>query len=162
MIKIVTDSTANLPKSLIEEYGITVIPTYIHFAEKTYLDGVDLSTNEFYTMLVQAKNLPTTGEASVSDFAAVYKRIHEAHPDASILSIHISEQLSGFIASARQAAASLPDLKITIFDSKAISLGVGLQVIEAAKMVRAGKSLDEILTRLEVMRENMNLYWTME
>lgn len=162
MIRIVTDSTANLPKSLVDEYEITVIPTYISFESKTYLDGVDLSTTDFYKMLVEAKSLPTTSEASVSDFTATYKRIIEAHPGASILSIHISEQLSGFIGSARQAAASMPDVKITIFDSRAISLGVGLMVVEAATMIKAGKSLEEVIARLEVMREGMKLYWTME
>lgn len=162
MIKIVTDSTANLPKSLVNEYNITVIPTYVHFDKQTFLDGVDLSSSEFYEKLVASPRLPTTSQASVNDFTETYKRILDAHPGASILSIHISEQLSGFLGSARQAAAFLPDVKITIFDSRAVALGVGLQVIEAAKMVKAGKSLEEILARLEIMRDGMNLYWTLE
>src|SRR5689334_8286588 len=101
MIKIVTDSTSNLPDSLTQEYGITVVPTYLHFGAETYLDVVTMSTGDFYKRLVAASEPPTTSQIPVKDFAEVYQKVAEANPGAQILSVHLSHHLSGTIESAR-------------------------------------------------------------
>jgi DegV family protein with EDD domain len=162
MIKILTDSTANVPKSIIDQYGIEVIPTYVHFGATTYLDGVDLTAAEFYEKLVAATELPTTSQISVADFEKVYRKMHEANPDATILSIHVSGALSGTIESARIAAANLPDTKIMIFDTHSLALGHGLIVNEAARLAHEGKPVEDIIKRLEAMRDTTQLYWTMD
>jgi DegV family protein with EDD domain len=162
MIKILTDSTANVPQAIIDQYGIEVIPTYVHFGATTYLDGVDLTAAQFYEKLVAATELPTTSQISVTDFEKVYRKIHEAHPDAEILSIHVSSALSGIIESARGAAAHFPDVKIALFDTHSLALGHGLMVNEAARMASEGKSLADIIARLEAMRDTTQLYWTMD
>jgi DegV family protein with EDD domain len=162
MIKILTDSTANVPKPVVEKYGIEVIPTYVHFGATTYLDGVNLSAAEFYEKLVAATELPTTSQISVSDFVKVFGKMHEANPDAAILSIHVSGVLSGIIESARGAAAQLPDVKISMFDTHSLALGHGLMVHEAARMAHEGKEMPEIVKRLEAMRDSTEIFWTMD
>jgi DegV family protein with EDD domain len=162
MIKILTDSTANVPNKIIDQYGIEVIPTYVHFGATTYLDGVDLTAAEFYEKLVAATELPTTSQISVADFEQVYRKMHDGNPDAIILSIHVSGALSGTIESARSAAAHLPDAKIMIFDTHSLALGHGLMVNEAARLAHEGKSIEDIIKRLEAMRDTTQLYWTMD
>lgn len=162
MIRIVTDSTSNLPESIIKEYGITVVPTYLHFGGETYLDGVTMSTSEFYKRLVASAEPPTTSQIPVKDFAEVYQKIGQESPGAEILSVHLSHHLSGTIESARQAAASVPGVTIQLYDTLSITLGAGLHVLEAAKLAKAGKSMGEIVGRLDVLRDGMRLFWTVE
>src|SRR5262245_37545602 len=136
MIKILTDSTANLPNSIVEQHDIEVIPTYVHFGEETYKDGVELTADQFYKKLVEYPELPTTSQIPVADFEAAYQRIHNKYPDASIVSLHVSSALSGIIESARSAAAKLPDVNIRIFDTQSIGAGCGLMINEAARMAK--------------------------
>jgi len=140
-VAIVTDSTAYLPPELVKGHRIEVVPLHLIWGEKTYLDGVDITPNEFYERLANAKELPTTSQPSPAAFKEVYERLQGEGYD--ILSIHISSKLSGTMDSALQAKAMLPDARIEIVDSLTTSMGMGFAVLEAARAATRGASLEE-------------------
>jgi DegV family protein with EDD domain len=140
-IAIVTDSTADIPKELASQYGITIVPLKVIINGKdTFLDGVNLQTEEFYQHL-EMGHTSTTSQPSPAEFADYYKRLL---PD-SIISIHIASAMSGTVQSARVAREMFPDNDIVVIDSKSCSMGLGLLVLEAALAAAAGKSRDEVL-----------------
>ncbi len=161
MIKIVTDSLADLPQDIIDKFTITLISSYVIFGAETLRDRVDLQPAEFFKRLVDAKDLPTTSQASVHDFESVYRRLLEHDSNTEIISIHCTSALSGSIESGRQAARLFPGAQIHVFDTRLISMGEGLMAIEAAKMAERGAALDAILIRLAAMRDEMKSYFTL-
>ncbi|MBN1428018.1 MAG: DegV family protein [Anaerolineae bacterium] len=163
MIKVITDSTANLPPQILEEFpSITVIPSYVTFQNTTLRESVDLTAAEFYRRLAVEKELPTTNQATVEDFKAAYSQILSDSPGATIISIHISGALSGMWGSARQAAAQFPDADIHVFDSRSLSMGHGLMVRQAAFLAQAGLSAQDILAQLETMKSHVQLYYALD
>lgn len=147
-IKIVTDSTCDLPPAVIAELGITVIPLYIHVGEQAFLDGVDLSRAEFYERLPGFRPFPKTAAPGVDIFRGIYEHL-AAEGATEILSIHISISLSGTVEIARSAAAETRAVPVTVLDSQQLSMGMGFLVAEAARMAAAGRSMPEILSMLE-------------
>lgn len=144
MLKIVTDSTCDLPEEIIQKYGITVIPCYINFPDKSYLDGVEITRQEFYEKLVSSNPPPTTSAPSIGTFANAYTELLEKGASA-VLSIHISSVLSGIFNVACLAAEALENKLIQTFDPGQLSLGTGLVVEAAAKAAQEGKTLEEVL-----------------
>ena len=144
MIKIVTDSTCDLPENIIQQYDITVVPCYINFPEKSYLDGVDISRQEFYEKLPAYNPPPTTSAPAIGTFAKIYKDLLEGGA-SHILSIHISTVLSGIYNVAVLAAESMENKRIITFDPGQLSLGTGFVVEAAAKAAQEGKTIEEIL-----------------
>jgi DegV family protein with EDD domain len=159
MIRIVTDSTANIPAPVVSEFNIHVVPTHLHFGTKAYLDGVTLTSSEFFKKLVESDQLPHTTQPSVEEYKTAYEKVLAESPGATILSIHLSGQLSGIMESARGAAAALPDAKIRVFDTRSLALGHGLMVREAARMAKDDASEADIIARLERMRDELKVYW---
>ncbi|MBI2759315.1 MAG: DegV family protein [Chloroflexi bacterium] len=151
-IRIVTDSTCDLPESLVSQYDITIIPLHIHQGDNTYLDGVNLTREQFYAHLPGFNPAPTTATPSPEVFKQAFEKLANAGAKA-ILSIHISESLSATINSARIAADQFTRIPVTVLDSSQVSLGMGLLVEKAAQMAKAGKRLEEIVASLgEVMK----------
>ncbi len=151
-IKIVTDSTCDLPEPIIQELGITVVPLYINIGDQGYLDGVELSREEFYTRLPDYPSHPTTGTPGIEAFRQAYQAVSSDGAD-QILSIHISESLSATVEVAQTASRDFTQTPVTVRDSRQLSLGTGFQVEAAARMAKAGKSIDEILAALDsIMR----------
>lgn len=146
-LKIVTDSTCDLPKEVINQYGITVIPAYINFSDGSYLDGVEITRKEFYEKLPSCETPPTTSAPAIGTFAKAYRELHEKGATA-ILSIHISSALSGIYNVAVLAAEAMEHIKVKTFDAGNLSLGTGLVVEVAAKMAQAGKSLEEVIEKI--------------
>lgn len=151
-IKIVTDSTCDLPKEIVEKYDITVIPAYINFTDGSYLDGVEISRKEFYERLPRYDTPPTTSAPAIGTFARAYKKLMDEGA-TSIISIHISSTLSGIYNVAVLAAEAMEKMVVKTFDPGNLSLGTGLIVEAAAKMVEAGKTLEEILVKLKDLAE---------
>jgi DegV family protein with EDD domain len=147
-IKIVTDSTCDLPERVIKQLGITVVPLFINLFDKGYLDGVEITRKDFYTNLPDYKVHPTTGVPGVNAFLQAYKAL-AAEGASEILSIHISESLSGTVGVAQTAAGEFDQTPITVRDSGQLSLGTGFQVETAARMANEGKTIDEILVALD-------------
>lgn len=147
-IKIVTDSTCDLPTDVVEKHDIEVIPLYIHIGEQSYLDGVELSRADFYQQLPNYSTFPTTATPGPEAFRAVYQTAIEQGAE-HILSIHIAESLSATLNSARLAAEEITDIPVTVVDSRQLSLGVGFMVEAAAKARDQGAVVEEILPLLE-------------
>ncbi|MGE5530099.1 MAG: DegV family protein [Patescibacteria group bacterium] len=149
-VGIVTDSGADLPEPLAAAYGIAVVPLEIRLGAETYLDRVDLQPAEFFRRVREENLVPKTSQPSPGAFARVYQAL--AREYRSILSIHISGGFSGTCDAAAMAGRALPGADITVFDSRSLSLGQGLQVLKAARAARAGLGRDEILRLLEEAR----------
>ncbi|WP_342525613.1 DegV family protein [Chryseomicrobium sp. FSL W7-1435] len=154
-IKIVTDSTAELPQSVVGELGITVVPLTIHIDGQDFLDGVTISAQEFIEKMRSSKELPKSSQPAAGTFQEIYEELGK--DGSQILSIHMTGGMSGTVKSA-EAAANMTDVDVTVIDSRFISHALAFQVREAAKLVREGKNMDEIVARLEVVRKNTRLF----
>lgn len=146
-IKIVTDSTCDLPEEIIDQYAISVVPLYINIGDQGYLDQVDISRKEFYENLPDYPIQPTTGTPGIQVFTDVYQSLADEGAE-QILSIHISEALSATVDVARKAAENFAAVPVTVIDSQQLSMGTGFAVLTAAQMIEAGNSLEEILETL--------------
>lgn len=154
-IKIVTDSTADLSQEVIEKYDIHVLPLSISVNGQTYLDRVDLQPDEFIEEMAKSEELPKTSQPAMGTFVEMYEKLGE--DGSEVLSIHMTGGMSGTVATAN-SAASMTDTKVTVVDSQFISHALAYQVIEAAKLAKEERSLEEILTRIEEVRKNTRLY----
>ncbi|HLF25706.1 MAG TPA: DegV family protein [Anaerolineae bacterium] len=157
MIRIVTDSTSDIPDELVRELDITVVPAYIIFGTTSYIDGVTLKREAFYRRLASANPMPTTSSPSAGDFEAAYRQLLNSGAEA-VISIHVAAALSGVQNAARSGAGAVPELKVCIFDSEQVTMGLGWQVIEAARAARAGKTVAEILDVLERIRSGVRVF----
>ena len=143
-IRIVTDSTSDLPSDLAEELGITVVPASVFFGDEHLLDGVDIDSDTFFERLARESQLPTTSQPSPGAFRDTYQRLKDEGA-TEILSLHISEKLSGTLASARQGAQQVDGVRIEAVDSRCVTLSLGMGAMTAARGVADGASLDEAL-----------------
>jgi DegV family protein with EDD domain len=147
-IRIVTDSTCDLPAELIQKHNITVIPLYINAGEQAYRDGIDMTRSQFYQRLSEFKSTPTTAAPGPDTFRQVYERL-AAEGATAILSIHVAVKLSATVTIAAQAAKETSVVPVTVFDSRQLSLGTGFAVLTAAQAAAEGRSMPEILSLLE-------------
>jgi DegV family protein with EDD domain len=153
-IAIVTDSTSDIPKDMIEKYKITSVPLSVIFEEETFLDdGKQITTDEFYKKLRSVEKLPTTTQPTPKDFVDVYSNLLKDYE--KVLSVHISKKMSGTINSAEMAKQQMPDAPIEVIDSEYTHMPLGFIVLEAAKMASAGGSYDEILSTIKVLKNKM-------
>lgn len=161
MLRIVLDSAGDLPEGWQEQYGIDIIPINIIHDGKTYLQGVDMHYEDFYTLVEKEGAVPSTSQPTPYQFTQLYRQI--AEPGDEILSIHVTEKLSGTMASAKLAAQELSaEFRIHPFDSASGTLVMGMMAKEARMMDRAGKSLAQIIQRLEQIRSQHRLIFTLD
>ena len=155
-IKIVTDSTADLPVKLAEELDVTVVPVYLRFGEQVYRDRVDISEDEFYQRLAHDPVHPNTTQPSPQDFADVYEKLSK---DADgIVSIHLTSKLSGTYNSAVQGKKMVKNkCPIEVIDTQTLTIAFGLMVIRASTMAKNGKSLKQIVDEVNKMIPNVHL-----
>lgn len=146
-IAVITDSAADLPQALVDEYGIEVVPLEVHLGAETFRDGVDLGTEEFFSRVIAGNLAPKTSQPPLGTFVEVYRRVLTRFQ--SIIAIHLAGNLSGTYATAELAARSFPSADITVVDSCSVSLGLGLQVIRAARAIRDGLSKENVLRLVE-------------
>jgi DegV family protein with EDD domain len=154
-VKIVTDTLSDITADLAEELGVTVVPVYVRFGEEVYRDRVEMTTEEFYRRLVQDADFPTTTQPTPNDFLDVYTRL--AKEADGILVVTLSSKLSGTYQSALQAKDMFEgECRIEVVDSQLVVMGLGLVIVEVARAVQAGVSLDEAteLVRRAVMRSH--------
>jgi DegV family protein with EDD domain len=146
-IRVLTDSTCDLPAEVVSRLGICVVPIYVNVGNKGYLDGIDISRDEFYQRLPYFQEHPTTAVPSPLKFRALYDSLADEGA-SEILSIHISTALSAVVNVAKTAAQETTSALVTVFDSRQLSLGTGFLVETAAKMAQMGASMTEILAAL--------------
>ncbi|ADH99569.1 DegV family protein [Salisediminibacterium selenitireducens] len=154
-VKIVTDSTLDLPLDQVKELDVVIVPLTVTIDGASYKDGVDITSSEFAKLLVSAQDIPQSSQPSTGDFLTVYADLDKQGYD--IISIHMSSGMSGTYQSA-QTAAGMSDANVTVIDSSFISVALGFQVMEAAMMAKEGKSVNEILQRIDIIREQTSLY----
>ncbi len=159
-IAIVTDSTADLTKQMAEEYDITVAPLSVNFGDKSFLDGIEISPEEFYKKLRSSDRLPTTSQVSVGNFVELYKKLAEKVD--TIISIHISDKLSGTYQAAVLAAKEISEAEIVPVNSKTVTTSLSFQVRMAAEEARKGSSKEEILKRLEKAQEQQKIFFSVK
>jgi DegV family protein with EDD domain len=141
LVRIVTDSTADLPAELIADLDITVVPLQVLFGTESFRDGVDLTAEEFFERLPQEEELPTTSQPSVGEFQQTYQALAEVTD--RVLSVHLSAGFSGTVNAAQQAASTLAEeCEIEVIDSGTVSMAMGFAVIAAARAARNGADLD--------------------
>jgi len=156
-VRIVTDSTADLPGDLVKEYGIAVVPLKVRFGDEVFLDGVDMNSRQFYERLSSGNQFSSTSQPSPAEFAEVYGKFVEN--GESIISIHISSAMSGTYQSAKLAAATFEEADIKVIDSRYVSTALGLAVLEAARAAREGRSRDEILELIYSILNKIEVYF---
>jgi len=165
VIEIVTDSSAHLPPEQRQQHHIHVVPLKAIFGTTEYRDEIDLTNAQFYQMLPNAKEHPTTSQPSAGDFIEVYKPLLDAGKE--IVSLHLPSKLSGTYASACAAKTELEHqfkqaLPLSIVDTPWLSMALGLLCIAAAQAAQAGKSRDEVIANVNALIPNLNLIFVLD
>ena len=156
-IGLVTDSTCDLPPELIRKYNIQIVPVVIQVGKKSYLDQVEIKPKDFIHILKTSDEKLSTSQPAPAFFKKVYDKAAQRYK--SIISLHISEKLSGTIQSARMGCKDMEySNKIHIVDSKTSSVALGLLVVEAAQLIRKGFDLDEIVERSKLAIKNTSIF----
>jgi DegV family protein with EDD domain len=155
-IAIVTDSTSDIEPARALELGIDVVPLFVLFGEKSYRDYIDLSRRDFYEKLASEPVLPTTSQPSAQMFEDAFRPHVEAGDE--IVCIVISSKLSGTMNAARSAAQQFPSARIAIVDSLSVAGGLGMQVLHACALAKAGASVETILQMLDREKQTQHLY----
>lgn len=153
MVRIVTDSTCDIPPEIAEKHNIHVVPMILTVDGTTYHDGQDITREKFYADFDSYKDMPKTAACSPEEMEACYR----ATGSTQVVSIHPSSKLSAVYRSAQIAALDMKEEGITVhvIDSKSVTIGLGLLVIEAAKLANQGKSAEEIVETVHQMRDKI-------
>ncbi|MFO7815493.1 MAG: DegV family protein [Halanaerobiales bacterium] len=159
-IGILTDSTCDLPESIIEKYEINLIPLTVSIGDNQYKDKTEITSDQFFQKIDNTEDMPTTSQPSTGEFAIKYKELNQKYDQ--ILSIHLSGHLSGTIQSAKLALKENPEYNISIIDSKSASMGLGFLVMLAAELVDKNYKKDEIIRILNEARQDIKIYLTVD
>ncbi len=157
-VAIVTDSTSDLPSQLARTRSITVVPLTLHFEGRSLLDGVDIRPSEFYRKLPNATTHPTTSQPAPARFAEAYGALLANH--AEVVSLHISEKLSGTYASAVQGAEMTDPKRVHVVDSELVSMSLGLLTLAASAIASQGADANAIVERVSAMRDQVQTYFS--
>jgi DegV family protein with EDD domain len=156
-VRIVTDSTCDLPTETIARWGISVISLYINVGRQGFLDGTDITREEFYQRLPTFSEHPTTAVPSPQKFRAIYNSLAD-EGTTEVLSIHISVALSAMVNVARVAAQETTSVPVTVVDSQQLSMGMGFMVEKAAQLAAAGNSAAEILAEVNAQIKRSHVF----
>lgn len=160
-LKVVTDSTCDLPARYFKEYDIAVVPVNIQFGNETFLDGITIDHKTFYQKINELGEMPKTSLPSVGQFAEVYRNWARQGYD-TILSLHITAVLSGVMNAARLAAQEVAgEIKVIPFDTLSGSAAAGFMCIDAVEKARAGGTLEEILEHLKEVAPRVRISLTL-
>jgi DegV family protein with EDD domain len=156
-VRIVADSSCDLPSEVIAEHGIVVVPLYVNFGDRSYRDGVDLTRPQFYARLPSSNPPPTTSTPGTAAFTAAYRRLISERA-SGILSIHIGASLSNVFNVARMAASEITSIPVRVLDGGQITLGTGSLAVYAARLAASGATLDEIVPSVEKLAARMHSF----
>ena len=159
-VLVVTDSSATVPASLVQELGIRVVPILPNMDGHTYRDGEDITPNEVYRWLRANNHLPTTAAPSAGDFLRVYAVA--AHQALGVVSIHLPPELSATYSVASTSSQLVDGPPIRIVDSQSVAMGQGFVVIEAARAAASGADLDAVVARAEEVGRKVHVYATLD
>jgi DegV family protein with EDD domain len=159
-VAVVTDSSATIPRELLEELDIHVVPLLLNLEGKIYTDGVDITPTEFFQQMRRCEKLPTTSTPSIGDFVRVYARLGDA--SLGIISIHLPSNLSGVYLSALKASELVDGPPILVMDSRTVSMAQGFVVIAAARKAAEGASLEEVAEHARQVARRVRIYVMLE
>jgi DegV family protein with EDD domain len=159
-VAIVTDGISSMTQEMAREHGIHMLPIYVMFGTDSYLDGVDLDSAKFYSLLRGNKDLPTTSQPTIMDFVKVYRELAPQYE--AIVSIHASKKVSATIDSARAAAKEVTEVPIHVIDTQTLTLAQGQVAIAAARAADEGQSAEEIVQLVQDLAPKTNVIFTVE
>lgn len=162
MIRIVTDSTCDLPAGQLAQLDVQVVPIHLSFGTEEYQEGVTLGYEEFFRKVEALGVVPKTSQPSPGDFAAVYRRLADEGA-SEILSLHVTGKLSGTVRSAEIAAGMVQDqVDVRVFDSLAGSAALGFMVQEATEMLAQGAAAGQVLARWAAIRDRLGIFFYLD
>ncbi len=159
-VALVTDSTSYLPKKMINKYNISIIPLNVVFENESYREGFDITTTEFYEKVKVEKKLPTTSQPSIGELVNLYEKLSKEYD--AIISIHISQTLSGTYEASKVAGKMVENIEVYSVDSRITTIAQGFLVMEAAKMIQEGIAVEKIVTQLNNYTKNMRAYFMVD
>jgi len=163
LVKIVVDSTSDIPAETREKLGIEMVPLQVLFGEEAYLDGVTIGPDDFYDKLAASPIMPTTSQPSPVEFHAKYASILDQHPGAHIVSFHLSSKFSGTFQSATIGRSMLDsEDDVTVIDSASASYGFGALAIRAAEMAKEGRGYADIMAEVDRIQRDIRLYFLVD
>lgn len=148
MVRIVTDSTSDLPAELARDLGITVVPAYVHFGSQSYRDGVDITPEQIYQRMLSGSVHPTTSSPAPGDFTDAYSRLSQETSEIVCITV-TSKQSAVYEAAVTGRQSFRGKSRVEVIDSHSVTMGLGLMAILAAKEAQSGKAIDEVV---EVVR----------
>jgi DegV family protein with EDD domain len=157
---ILTDSTAYITKEIREKHNIYMIPLSVNFGMETYQEEVEITAEQFFAEIREKQELPTTSQPPVGMFVELFEKLAEEYD--AVISIHLSSGVSGTYNGAATATNMVDNIKVLPFDSEVSCMVQGFYVLEASDMAQAGKTPEEILTRLEEMKQSMRAYFMVD
>jgi DegV family protein with EDD domain len=144
LVKVVTDSTSDLPPEIAQELGITIVPAYVHFGSQSYRDGVDITPEQIYERMSTGSVHPTTSSPAPGDFTDVYNRLSEETDEIVCLTV-TSKQSAVYEAAMTGKQSFQGKCRVEVIDSRSVTMGLGLMAILAAREARSGKTIDDVL-----------------
>jgi DegV family protein with EDD domain len=150
MVRVVTDSTADIPADMATELGITVVPSYVIFGRETYRDGIELTKRQFNEKLAAGRVMPTTAAPPPAIYEEAYRQL--VRETDEIISIHLAAGLSALYSSAAMAAERISEARIVVIDSAQITMGYGWMAVAAAEAAQRGSNLEQIVSLVEGMK----------
>ncbi len=159
-IAIVTDSTAYIPDELLEKLQIHTVPLSVVFGDESFREGMDITTEAFYEKVNVAKELPSTSQPAIGTFIELFEELSKDYDE--VISIHLSKKFSGTYDAAKSAASMVENIKVHAYDSELSAMPQGFYVLEAAEMAREGKSVPEIIAKLDDMKSKTKAYFMVD
>ncbi len=159
-VKIVGVTSTGMSAKTAQQIDLTIVPLRVNFGTETLRDSVDISPAAFLDRLVASKQFPTTSQPPAGDFLTVFQDLRAAGHE--VLCVLLSNKLSGTVMSANAAKEQLCDEHVHVFDTLNVAIGEGIMVTKAARMAQAGRSVTEIVQRLEFMRDKTHLYFVVD
>ena len=159
-VAVITDSTAYIPASTRDRWNIHMIPLNVVFGNESYREEVDIEADEFYSMVKKVDELPKTSQPSIGLFTELYEQLSTSYD--AVISVHLSSGISGTYQAAITAGNMVEGIDVYAFDSEISCMAQGFYAIEAAKLANNGATVDQILSRLDEMKQSMRAYFMVD
>ena len=159
-VAILSDSTAYLPQSIVDDLNIHIVPLTLHWDGESYRDGIDMTAEECYARMLEVDTIPTTSQATVGEFTEAFKNLLDQ--DYAVLSLSISSGISGTVESAIQAKTQFGDAPIEVVDTKLVSMALGFMVMTIARAAKDGASLAECRALVDEVYPKIGVYFTVD
>lgn len=159
-VAVMTDSTAYIPENIRKKHNIHMVPLSVVFEDTSYREEIDITTEEFYEKMRTSKELPTTSQPSVGTLMEKFEELTKEYD--AVISIHLSSKISGTYQATVSAGEMIEGLKVYAYDSEYSCMAQGFYVLEAAEMAKQGKTPEEIINRLDEIKNKIRAYFMVD